>query len=102
MKTKKRLIGMISVVALSLVFQFSTVFASGIYVKDRYLEPDVNVDKTISDEDLVKVREVLVGKAPESADVNCDNEENVKDLVALKVFLETNYGIDNDFSVDDL
>ena len=92
---------MVSVFMLSCMLQPPTLQAAGIHVNDRYLNLDINVDQTINDSDMKTVREGLVGKNNTDIDVNCDNEQNIKDLIAMKVFLETNYGKDNEFSVTD-
>lgn len=102
MKVKRIIAGIVSVFMLSCVLQFSTVYATGIYVNGKNLNPDINVDKTVSEDDLGMVREGLVDKHSSNIDVNCDNKQDVKDLVSLKVFMETNYGRDNDFSGNDL
>lgn len=102
MKTKRRIAGAISVVILTCMFQFPTVFAARINLNGRDLNLDIKADHTVDDADLTEVRNGLVGKNTSDIDVNCDGEKKVKDLIAMKVFLEKNYGKDNDFSVNDL
>lgn len=102
MRAKKVIAGMISVLALTSMLQFPTVFATEISVDGRNLNPDTNVDGAVDNADLDAVRNGLIGKASVNVDVNCDSTPDAKDLIAMKVFLEKNYGKNTVHSVNNL
>ena len=103
MRKKRILVGILSIMLLVCSLQLPAVFAVGsLPMGDgKIINPDVNVDDAINNDDLSALREVLVGKsATESFDVNSDEACDVKDLVVLKKFVETNYGKDNDYVIN--
>lgn len=89
--------------------QSSDVLTPGMILKARFwvngenINPDVNRDGYVNNDDLVEMRKVLVGSSEQTYfDVNCNGSCDVRDLVALKKFTVNNYNRDNDFSVNDL
>lgn len=73
------------------------------WVNGKNINPDVNQDGYVNENDTQTLREILVEKSEvKTFDVNCDGKCNVKDLVALKKFLRNIWQRDNNFSVNDL
>lgn len=73
------------------------------WVQGMNINPDVNDDGYMNEKDTQLLREILVGASNIMYfDVNCDNQCDVKDLVALKKFLTDIWQRDNNYSVNDL
>lgn len=71
------------------------------------VDPDVNHDGYVNSDDAKASREILLEKQknPSSdvnCDVNCDETSDLKDLVALTIFLQDITQRDNDLGVDKL
>ena len=72
-------------------------------LKAENIDPDVNHDGYVNLTDAKESREILLGKKTgSSCDVNCDTASDLRDLVALTIFLEDIYQRDNDLAVGSL
>ena len=72
-------------------------------LKAENINPDVNHDGYVNLTDAAESRAILLKKQTDpSFDVNCDGVSDLKDLVALTIFLEDIYQRDNDLAVGSL